>query len=583
MSEKNHVLSGLLTEMATIYRYLGPEERFRALAYAKAARTLDRLSKEVTHYIRNGTLEDIPGIGESIADKVIEFATTGHIHKLEELKREVPYELLELMSVSGFGPQSLKQIHEVLHIDTRDKLISALEDGRISRLKGFGTKKVDNMKRGLKLHKQSEERILLWQAIQIGDRIKGQLENLKEVKQIEVAGSVRRGRETIGDLDILVSCRPADRRKIVQAFTLLPDRKIQLSKGDTRASIIIHDHHRQVDLRLVSPHEWGSALLYFTGSKEHNVALRTQAKQKELKINEYGVYRTKDNVRLAGSTEEEIYAQLGLQYIPPEMREMTGELELAAAHQIPQLINVNDLHGDMQMHSTWSDGQMEIEPLAHYVLRHFDYEYIVLTDHSKSSRIAGGKDAKAFERQMREIDQINKKIGKSFIKKGVEVDILPDGTLDLPDALLEKMDWVCASIHSGFSHDNTDRLIAACRNPYVNGLGHPSGRLIGKREAYKVDWTKLFKVAKQTGTSMEINAQPDRMDLSDQLARQAREAGVTLTISTDSHAADQFSNISLGVINARRAWCQAKDILNTRSWKEVEKFIKHKRDKRKLD
>lgn len=581
MSSINHSLSQALNDLGSIYRYLGEEERFRALAYTKASRTIDGLEEDITFYIKNKTLEDIPGIGESIAEKIIEFVKTGKIRKYEELKKKVPFELLDLMSVSGFGPQSLRQIHHELKIATKAELIKALEDGRISRLKRFGAKKVENMMRGLKLHKLVEERIFWWSALGIADRIVAEMKQMREVRQIEVAGSIRRGKETIGDIDILIACSPSHRRKVIQGFTLLSDRKLVLAKGETRASILIKDRNRQVDLRVINEQEWGAALLYFTGSKEHNVYLRSIARERGLKINEYGVFNMEDGKRIAGKTEKDIYQLFGYQYIPPEMREMKGEFALAAKKKIPALIELKDIKGDMQMHSTWSDGTLDIEPLARFVLEHFDYEYIVLTDHSVSSRIAGGKDEKAFLKQMKEIDTVNRKLGKQFIKKGIEVDILPDGSLDLRDDLLAEMDWVCASIHSGFTHDNTDRLIRACQHPYVNCIGHPSGRLIGKREAYSVDWTKLFSVAARTGTAMEINAQPDRMDLSDELAWQAREAGVRLTISTDSHREDNFYFMKAGVIAARRAWCKTDDVMNTKSWKEVKAFVDRKRNKNK--
>jgi DNA polymerase (family 10) len=388
---------------------------------------------------------------------------------------------------------------------------------------------------------------------------------------------VRRRKETIGDIDILVTCARGDRKKVIDAFVSLKDKKTVLAKGDTRASIILKSYGRQVDLRIVNDYEWGAGLLYFTGSKEHNVHLRTLAKEKNLKINEYGVFRIEDEKRVAGETEEEIYKLFGFQYIPPELREMHGEVEKAAKRRLPKLIDLKDIRGDMQMHSTWSDGEMDISELAEYVLKNYNYEYIVLTDHSQAARVAGGMNESEFRQQVKKIDAINKKLGKSFSKKGVEVDILANGKLDLADSLLAEMDWVCASIHSGFKKDNTERLIRACENPYVNTIGHPSGRLIGMREAYPVDWKKVINAAAQTGTALEINAEPDRMDLNDDLARMAREAGVMLTISTDSHSANNYEFMKLGVFVARRAWCTAGDILNTRSWKEIEKFVRAKR------
>lgn len=563
--------------MGSIYNYLGADERFRALAYSKAANVIEGLDKDIRECIKKEELEEIPGIGEGIAGKIREYIRTGKIRKYEELKRKVPHELLELMNISGFGPKSLKKIHDELKINTKEKLIEAIENGSIMKLSGFGTKKVENMKRGLKLHKQSEERITLWRAMEIWNSICEKLKRIKEVIQMEVAGSIRRRKETIGDIDILISCKSKDRKKIVDEFISLKGVKTLLARGLTRASIVLEDANRQVDLRLVNEEEWGAAMLYFTGSKEHNIVLRTLAKKKGYKINEYGVFRLKYNKRIAGKSELEIYKLFGFSYIPPEMRECKGELELAARNEIPELITLDNIKGDMQMHSDWSDGSMNIEELAKFVLKNYRYDYIVLTDHSKSERIAGGMNENEFLKQIKKIDSINQKLGVEFIKKGVEVDILSDGKLDLDDKLLSQMDWVCASIHSGFKSDNTDRLINACNNPFVNCIGHPMGRLIGKREAYPVDWERVFKIASATGTVLEINAQPERMDLNDELARQARDAGVMLSISTDAHAAPQFGFMALGVFVARRAWCTAKDVLNTRSWKEIETMVKAKR------
>ncbi len=574
MSATNHTLSRLFSAMADIYRYMGASERFRSNAYARAAQSLDGLKEDITIYIKNDTIEDIPGIGESIAEKILEYVRTGRIRKYDELKKQVPLELLDLMSVSGFGPQTLKQIHEQLGISTKAALIKAIGDGKIARLKGFGAKKVENMMRGLKLKKESEDRMLLWKALQMGEGIVRQMKVLKEVDHIDLAGSIRRGRETIGDIDILIACAPAHRKKVIQRFTTLPECKMVLAKGETKASILLKERSKQVDLRVINPQEWGAALLYFTGSKEHNVYLRSLAKDKGLKINEYGVFDADGHARVAGRTEEEIYALFGMSFIPPELREMHGEFELAVRRKIPRLVTSKDMKGDMQMHSRWSDGALDIESLGKYVLEKYDYDFIVLTDHSKSSRIAGGKDEKEFIKQGREIDRVNKKLGKDFIRKGVEVDILPDGRLDLSDECLKQMDWVCASIHSGFTKDNTDRLVQACQHPLVHCIGHPTGRLIGKREPYLVDWKKVFEVAARTGTALEINAQPDRMDLNDFLARLAREAGVMLTISTDSHTADQFELMKLGVTIARRAGCRAKDILNTLAWPEIHRWKK---------
>ncbi len=577
MAENNKLLANIFSDMAAIYRYEGSEEKFRALAYQKASRVLEGLQEDVSVYMKQRTLEEIPGIGESIAEKIKEFITTGKIKKYEEIKKLVPHEIMELMEVKGFGPESLRRIHTELKIGSKEELIKALQDGRISKLKGFGSKKVENMMRGLKLHKAVEERMLLWDALEAGEKVVAWLKQLNEVKQVELAGSLRRKKETIGDIDVLITCTQKSRKKIVDHFIAPGLAKEVLLKGGTKASIIVKDLNKQVDLRLVNEDEWGSALQYFTGSREHNIHLRTIAKEKGYKISEYGIFLIKNDKKIASQTEEDIYNTLGFQVMPPEMREDKGEIELALKHKIPKLISLDDIHGDLHMHSVWSDGINTIEDIARHVMKNYPYEYIVLTDHSKSERIANGMDEKEILKQIREINKINEKLGKAFIKKGVEVDILSDGKLDLSDEVLSQLDWVNAAVHSNFNRDNTDRIIKACENPYVYNIAHPTGRLIGSREPYKVDMEKVVEAAKATNTALEINSQPVRMDLNDDMAMNAREKGVKLVINTDSHNLNQFNYMKLGIYIARRSWCKAEDILNTNSWKEIEKFIARKR------
>jgi DNA polymerase (family X) len=457
-------------------------------------------------------------------------------------------------------------------------LIKALQNGQIEKMKGFGHKKVENMLRGLKLHKTIEERMLLWDALQTGEQVVEKLKHLREVKQAELAGSLRRKKETIGDIDILVSSEDKNRKKIVDFFTGGELASRILAKGDTKASIIHKDFGRQVDLRIISENEWGSALQYFTGSKDHNIHLRTIAREKGFKISEYGIFTLKNNKRIAGKTEEEIYKTLGFQIMPPEMREDKGEIELSMKGKIPKLVALNDIKGDLHMHSVWSDGARTIEEMAVYIRKNLPYEYMVMSDHSKSTRVAGGMDEKQILKQMKEIDAINKKIGKNFIKKGTEVDILPNGKLDFSDEVLSQLDWVTASVHSNFNQDNTDRIICACENKYVSCIGHPSGRLIGSREPYKADMEKVFEAAKATGTALEINSQPQRMDLNDTLAMSAREKGIRFVIVTDSHDSAQLNYMKLGIAIARRAWCTADTILNTKSWDEINKFTDRKKN-----
>ncbi|HVX25615.1 MAG TPA: DNA polymerase/3'-5' exonuclease PolX [Parafilimonas sp.] len=575
----NKQLARIFKDMSSIYQYMGGKQKFRAIAYAKAANVLDNLQHDISTYVNNNTLDEVPCIGESMAEKIKEYISTGHIKKYEALKNRMPAELLEMMDITGFGPQTIKHIHQSLNIQNKEELVEALQSGRVSKLKGFGEKKVQNLMRSLKLHHAVEERMLLWDALQLGNKILDELKHLKEVDKIELAGSLRRKKETIGDIDILIAAKKSNWKKIIAHFTSLPFVTQVIAKGETKASVIIEEINKQADVRIVHPEEWGAALLYFTGSKNHNVHLRTIAKSKGYKISEYGLFDAHTNKFICGETEADVYKKLGFDWIEPEMREDKGELELAAEKNLPQLISLNDMRGDMHMHSKWSDGAMDIDELAALVLKNFSYDYIVLTDHSKSERVAGGMNEEEFLAQIEEIKKVNKKLQKDFIKTGCEVDILQNGKLDLKDNLLERLDWVCASIHSGMNHDNTERLIAACEHPLVCCVGHPAGRIIGKREAYPVDWKKVFETAKKTGTAFEINAQKDRLDLNDELARMAREAGVMLTISTDSHLKENFSFMELGVAVARSAWCTRENILNTKSWKDVQHFMERKRNR----
>jgi DNA polymerase (family 10) len=574
MTDRNKQLATILHHLASIYRFLGGENPFRAMAYQKASQAIQGLPDDITYYIEQDTLEEIPGIGKSMEKEIREFNKSGKIRRFEKLKKSVPYELMELMDISGFGPKSLKRIYEELHLRTKDEVIDALREGTISELKGFGEKKVENMLRGLKLHKILDDRMILWEALQKGEEIMAKLREFPQVKKIELAGSLRRRKETIGDFDILATTSWKGRKKVVDYFTssALADRV--LAKGETKASVILNS--KQADLRIVDDDEWGSAMQYFTGSKEHNIHLRTIARDKGYKISEYGIFNIRNDKRVAGKTEEEIYHTLGMQLMPPEMREDRGEIDLAIRHKIPKLIELDDICGDLQMHSDWSDGLQTLEEIVEFVSKNFRYDYIAVTDHTKASRVAGGMDERGFLKQIQVIKAINHKLDKDFLKTGAEVDILANGSLDLSDEVLAQLDWVTASIHSGFGRNNTDRLIKACKNPYVHCIGHPTGRLIGKREAYPVDINELVHAARKTGTALEINAQPDRMDLNGDLAMTARMKGVKLVISTDSHKPTDFQFMKLGVYVARRAWCTAEDILNTRSWKDVRKIVSKK-------
>lgn len=574
----NTALAQIFHLMAACYKYQGAGQRFRASAYDAAARTIAELKDDISFYATDvKTLDQLHGVGESIAQKIIEYLKTGKIKTYEKLKREVPQNLLSLMDITGLGPATVKTLHDQLHISNEKDLEKAIQAGNLKGLTGFGPKRIDNMLRGLKLYKESHTRMLLADALKTGDELLLKLRKIRKIRKAELAGSLRRRKETIGDIDIIASARARDSRQIVAQLLALPEVDRVLAKGETKVSFLTRDMQTQVDIRIVQEEQYGAALLYFTGSKEHNVRLRELAKQKGWKLNEYGLFDAATDRLLAGKTEEEIYSLLDLQFIPPELREEKGEIEAAKTHSIPALINCSEIRGDLQMHSNWSDGNETIETIVNYILSTFpQYEYIVMTDHSPSERIAHGLQPSDFKKQFREIEKINQKLHRNFVKKGAEVDILRDGRLDLPDELLQEMDWVVASIHSGLTKDNTERLLKACEHPLVHCIGHPSGRLIGKREAYIVDWTKLFEKLVQTSTAIEINAQPERLDLKDDLVQQAIRSGAKVVISTDAHSLAQFHNMDLGVAIARRGWCTANDVLNTCTWKEVEAFKKQK-------
>lgn len=582
MTQHNHELATIFHAIALMYRFMGGDNSFRARAYQKASQVVRGLPEDISTYVKEDTLDDIPGIGASLAKDIREFDRRGVVNRFEKLKKKVPHQLIPLMDIAGFGPQSLKKLHQKLRLTTPQEVTQALQDGSVAELKGFGAKKVENMLRGLKLHKQVEERMLLWDAQQVAQRVVDDLKTCPGVLEVSVAGSLRRSRETIGDLDILAAVRDRDRASVGQFFTSSSLARRVLARGDTRASIILKDNGRQADLRMVDQRDWGAALQYFTGSREHNIHLRTIARDLGYKINEYGIFDVKRNRRVAGKTEADVYAALGMQSIPPEMREDRGEIELALKQQIPRLVELNDIRGDLQMHSTWSDGLMSLSELVAFVRKNFRYDYVAITDHSKSERVAGGMDEEAFARQIDSIRKINHEIGHDFLKAGAEVDILADGSLDLSDELLSRLDWVTASIHSGLGRDNTGRLIRACENPWVHCIGHPTGRIIGKRAPDPLDFGALAAAAAATGTALEINAQPDRMDMNDELAAEARKKGAMIVISTDSHKYADFYGMQLGVAMARRAWCTADNILNTRPWKDIRKFTAEKRRRQAL-
>jgi len=542
---------------------LAEENPFRIRAYQKAASNIESTSDNIESIYKNGgikALEDIPGIGKGIAEHIEEIIKTGKLKVREGLLKKFPKSVLELVNVPGIGPKTAILLHKKLKIDSIEKLEEAAKTGKLARLPGIREKKIKNILAGIELKKRNVGRFSIGVALPYAEAIAEKLSKLKEVDKILPCGSLRRAKETIGDIDILVTSKKPE--KIMDAFVHLTQVEKVIAKGATKTSVMLKNG-MQADVRVVDPSSFGAAVYYFTGSKAHNIQIREMAVKKGLKINEYGIFR--GSKKLGGKDENDIFRIMGLPYIPPELREARGEIEAARAGKLPKLIELKDIKGDLHMHTKATDGANTIEEMA-AAAKKFGYEYIAITDHTKSTRVAGGLTEKEAFAHLKKIDDANKKIGGIKIIRGMEVDILPDGTLDYPDSLLKEIDIVFASVHSNFKMSRpemTKRIVKAMRNKYVRVLSHPTGRLIGEREAYEVDLDEVLKAAKDTGTFVELNAHPIRLDLDDIHCRKAKELGILIVITTDSHSASQLELMRYGILTARRGWLEAKDVLNT--------------------
>jgi len=570
---KNKELADLFERMADILEFKG-ENPFKISAYRKASRIIGDLTQDIEEISEGGKLKEVPGIGEGLAQKVVEYLKTGKISKFEEVRKEVSDELIAIMDIPGMGPKTLSMIHKEKGIRNLSQLEKAVEEGSLVGLPGIGEKKVENIRRGIQLLKQSKGRMNLGMAFPVASRIVETLREKTGSRNIEWAGSLRRMKENIGDIDILAT--GPNHEKIVHAFTHLPEVKEVLVSGETKASIIV-EGGIQIDLRVVEEDSYGAALQYFTGSKGHNIHLRGIAKTKGIKINEYGVF--KGEKKIGGKEEKEVYHVLGMEWIEPELREDRGEIEASQEGRLPKLVQESDIKGDFHVHSKWSDGASSIEEIAKTAQKR-GYHYVAICDHSQSLKIAHGLDESRLMKQIEEIDRMNEKFKGFQILKGSEVDILNDGRLDLPEKVLEKLDLVVASVHSGFKQDKekmTTRIIRALENPLLRILGHPSGRLLGARDPYEVEMDEVMKSAKRYGKALEINAYFERLDLDDIHCRKAKEMGIQVAIGTDAHHLDQMWMMSLGVAVARRGWLESKDLLNTLSLKEILKWCQRTR------
>ncbi|MCK4351879.1 DNA polymerase/3'-5' exonuclease PolX [candidate division WOR-3 bacterium] len=563
---RNRELAIIFSKIADAFELKG-ELPFKILAYRKVARILEDLTEDIEIIWKKGDLRKIPGVGEGIAKKIDEYLHTGEMRKYEETMRDIPEGLLSLLSIQGVGAKTLKLAHRELKVNNKADLARVLNDGSLSMLPGMGDKKVENIKKGLEIFSIEEKRISIGVALPLVEEIINWM-GKSEISNISPAGSLRRMKETIGDIDILVAGERGV--EVIEHFTKFPRVERILAKGSTKGSIMVREGH-QIDLRVVPLDCYGAALQYFTGSKAHNIKLRAIARKRGLKLSEYGVFR--GGKKIAGAKEEDVYASLGIPWIPPELREDRGEIEFVSdGKELPDIINYDELKGDLHIHSNYSDGSNSIRELAKYAKK-MGYEYIAITDHSRSDSYAGGIGKKKLLEQAKEIEKVENEVGIKILK-GIELKIKKDGELDFPDSVLKNLDIVIGAIHTFPKEiDMTPALISACKNPWVDVIAHPTGRLISRRAGYKVNIEKLIKAAKDTHTFLEINCYPDRLDLSDINATRAKESGVKLTLGSDAHNIGMLNSIRFGIGVARRAWCSKDDIINTS--KEPWKLLKH--------
>ncbi len=567
---KNLEVSRIFRDTANILEIKG-DNVFRIRAYERAAQNIEGLTEDLENFILQDRLREIPGIGKDLEGKIKEIVKTGRLKYFNELKKSVPEGLLDLLNIPSVGPKTAKLLYEKLKIKNIAGLEKDIKENKLEGIFGIKEKTVENILKGIQLVKRGKERMPLSVAIQVADEFVAVLKRAPVAKKISTAGSLRRQKETVRDIDILVASDSP--KKIMDAFVKMPLVKEVLAKGETKSSVRTRDDV-QVDCRVVEEKSFGAALLYFTGSKNFNIKLRQLAIRSGLKINEYGIFR--DDRFVSGKTEEEIFKFLGMSYVPPELREDSGEIELAREFKLPLLVELKDLKGDLHVHSEWSDGGNTIEEMAR-ACQGKGYGYVVITDHSQSLKIAGGLSAVEVKKKRRQIDNINKKLEGFRVLCGTEVDIDSEGGLDYKDDILKEFDLVVAAIHSGFKQSRvalTRRMVKACLNKFVHIIAHPTGRLWGTRDAYDIDLDEVFRAASETNTHLEINAFPYRLDLSDLNCRRGKELGVRLAISTDAHTVEQLDTMQLGVAVARRGWLTCDDVINTLPLEKLLKAIK---------
>ena len=572
----NDRIAAAFDEMADILEFQGANQ-FRVRAYRNAARTIRDFPEPMAAIAEDAdrSLTEIDGIGDDLAQKITTLIATGELAQMNELRQQVPPTVLEIMRIPGIGPKKTAALNKELAITNLEQLRAACEAGNVRKLKGFGAKTEETILKGIGLAVTAGQRMLWAEADRIAKALRDHLQPCQSIEQLELAGSYRRGKETIGDLDILVVSANPD--EVMDRLGEFPDLTAVLGRGDTKMSIRVRNS-LQVDLRVVPAESFGAALQYFTGSKDHNVVMRGMAKQPGLKINEYGVFRIdgKREVLVAGKTEADVYATLDLPLFPPEMREARREFELASQGKLPELVEVADIRGDLHMHTTATDGHATLEEMVAAAQKR-GLNYIAITDHSQRVSMARGLNPERVLAQWAEIDKLNQRLkGKFLVLKGIECDILEAGGMDLPDDVLAQADWVMASVHYGQRQSLkqiTDRILGAIENPHVSAIAHPTGRLLNKREAYEVDLSVVFGAAKKHRKLLELNANPERLDLNDVHCAAAKSHGIPIVISTDAHSCDGLEFMRYGILQARRAGLTKKDVANTRSWAELKKLM----------
>ena len=563
---KNFDLARLFYEMATLLEVRN-ESVFRIRAYQRAAQTLEALPTDVDEVAARGDLTRLPGIGKDLAAKIREYLETGQIAQLEKLRSGLPPTFVSLLQVRGLGPKTAAALYEQIGVDSIEKLEALCRSKEIVGVAGIREKTCENILKGIALLKAGQSRTLLSRARGIAEQVVDVLTAHGGVERIEVAGSLRRMRETVKDIDILVTSN--EPKRVISTLTSLPSVVEVIGAGDTRASVR-HAEGLQIDLRVVAPETFGAALQYFTGSQDHNVRMREIASRRGLRVSEYGVFDEKTGARIAGATEEDVYAAVGMRWMPPELRENRGEIEAAQADRLPRLVTAGDIRGDLHAHTEWSDGHHPIEKLIDAAQAR-GYQYIIVSDHSKSTAIANGLSVDQLRAQVARIRELQPRYSIRILA-GCECDILADGSLDFPDDVLRELDFVLAAVHSRFKQkrdEMTARIVRALSHPLVNVLVHPTGRRLTSRDPYDVDMEAVLGTAKRHGKAVEINCSPERLDLNDVHARRAAELGIPIAISTDTHYLNELNHLDLGLGIARRAWIGPEQVLNARPLDEL--------------